>query len=205
LVSTQGLARGRGLGLVAEGLAAVALVGPLVARVEEEGRDRVLDGGEPRRERVGEALHLAALDAVERGPGGVVRAVREAPPRRRGRRRRRRGRGLARSAALATPCDDASLAAGKARCRAALAACFPPDGGAHAALCEPRCSNGRVLVDRGGRTRAPLDDGAGAGGSPRLYAAFLVLFYAAFFYFDRLRKRGDAPARGHRKEAHRRD
>ncbi|KAH8072271.1 voltage-gated chloride channel [Aureococcus anophagefferens] len=79
----RGLARGRGLGLVAEGLAAVALVGPLVARVEEEGRDRVLDGGEPRRERVGQALHLAALDAVS-AAGGVVRAVREAPPRRRG-------------------------------------------------------------------------------------------------------------------------
>ena len=128
--------------------------------------------------------------------------------RRRGRRRRRRGRGVKRSSSLATPCDEDSLAAGKARCHAALSACFPPDGGEHAYLCEPRCSNGRVLVDLSGRSRNALeDDDGGPGGRPRLYLAFLVLFYAAFYYFDRQRKKQEkhVAARNHRKEAHRRD
>ena len=127
------------------------------------------------------------------------------------RRRRRRGRAFKRSSELATPCDAASLEAAKARCRAVVSACFPPDGGPHAGLCEPRCSNGRVLVDRGGRGGRPDDGGAPGGGAPRVYAAFLVVFYGMLLYFYKQRRdaAGRAPAPSRRaapaKRAARRD
>ena len=51
---------------------------------------------------------------------------------------------MKRASALATPCDADSLAAGRARCKAALVACSLS---AEAdALCDARCVNGRVLV-----------------------------------------------------------
>ena len=111
----------------------------------------------------------------------------------RGSRRRRRydddgdddrpGRAaVKRASALATPCDADSLAAGRARCKAALAACslaVEAD-----ALCDARCVNGRVLVaptvDAG-----PAVAAAPAAGSPRLYGAFLAAFYALLYYCTR--------------------
>ena len=111
----------------------------------------------------------------------------------RGARRRRRydddgdddrpGRAaVKRASALATPCDADSLAAGRARCKAALAACSLS---AEAdALCDARCVNGRVLVaptvDAG-----PAVADAPAAGSPRLYGAFLAAFYALLYYCTR--------------------
>ena len=89
---------------------------------------------------------------------------------------------MKRASALATPCDAESLAAGRARCKAALAACslaVEAD-----ALCDARCVNGRVLV-------APTADAdpavaaAPAAGSPRLYGAFLAAFYALLYYCTR--------------------
>ena len=126
------------------------------------------------------------------------------------RRRKRRGRAFKRSAALATSCDDASLEAAKARCRDVLRTCYPPEGGRHAGLCEPRCSNGRVLVERATRAgKALLDDAAASddAASPKAYFAFLLLFYAGLFYAFSQRKhaakayrKGPPPKRAARKD-----
>ena len=70
-----------------------------------------------------------------------------------------------RASALATPCDADSLAAGRARCKAALAACAPsavcaraltPCGGAAAAACSIRllASSGSPPAGISGRSRS---------------------------------------------------
>ena len=89
---------------------------------------------------------------------------------------------MKRASALATPCDADSLSAGRARCKAALAACSLADDAD--ALCDARCVNGRVLVapnvDAG-----PAVAATPAAGSPRLYGAFLAAFYALLYYCTR--------------------
>ena len=90
---------------------------------------------------------------------------------------------MKRASALATPCDAESLAAGRARCKAALAACsLAADADA---LCDARCVNGRVLVSQPTVADGPAVATAPAAGSPRLYGAFLAAFYALLYYCTR--------------------
>ena len=90
---------------------------------------------------------------------------------------------MKRASALATPCDADSLAAGRARCKAALAACsLAAEAGRPL---DARCVNGRVLVaptvDAG-----PAVAAAPAAGGPRLYGAFLAAFYGTLLARARL-------------------